>query len=71
MSRGAGETSPTSRFTVEQLAAIIFPGEVIERKHLVSVRRALKNLPGVDLNLSRVRSGGGTPGWRYSLRHVG
>jgi hypothetical protein len=29
------------RFTVEELAEIAFPGELIERKHEVSVRWAL------------------------------
>jgi hypothetical protein len=62
---------PAGRFTVEQLAEIIFPGEPIEGKHLVSVRRGLKNLPGVDLSLWRVQRGVGTPGGRYSVRHVG
>ncbi|HMD61980.1 MAG TPA: hypothetical protein VKG78_11135 [Opitutaceae bacterium] len=38
-------SGPTRRFTVEQLAAIAFPGEQIDRKHAMSVRRALKNLP--------------------------
>jgi len=32
------------------LAEIVFPGEPIERKHEVSVRRALNNLPDLELN---------------------
>lgn len=58
------------RFTVEELAEIAFPGEPIERKHWVSVRRALKNLPGLDLNLHRagkLRAGG----WRYVVGRAG
>jgi hypothetical protein len=30
------------RFIVEELAEVAFPGETIEREHLVSLRRALK-----------------------------
>ncbi len=74
MSRGAGavqrrliaalQSKPSRRFTVAQLAEIAFPGEQIERKHAVSVRRALKDLPGLDLHVIRA----GEPrmhGWRY------
>ena len=56
MSRGAGvvqrrliaafEVEPGRRFKVKELAEIVFPGEPVERKHEVSVRRALNNLPG-------------------------
>ncbi|HZZ63767.1 MAG TPA: hypothetical protein VFE63_21825 [Roseiarcus sp.] len=77
MSRGPGivqrrliaafQSEPTRHFTVEQLAAIAFPGEPIERKHAVSVRRALKRLqklPGLDLHV--IRAGAArTHGWRY------
>jgi hypothetical protein len=74
MSRGPGilqrrliaafQSEPTRRFTVEQLSAIAFPGQPIERKHAVSARRALKNLPGLGLHAIRA----GEPrvhGWRY------
>jgi hypothetical protein len=44
---------PHGRRVVRQLTEMAFPGEQIERKHEVSVRRALKNLPGVDLHLCR------------------
>ena len=74
MSRGPGivqrrliaafHSEPTQRFTVEQLAEIVFPGEQIERKHAASVRRALKNLPGLDLQVIRA-SEPRTHGWRY------
>ena len=57
MSRGAGivqrriiaalQAEPTRLFTVEELAEIAFPGEPIEHKHWVSVRRALQGLKGV------------------------
>ncbi len=63
MSRGPGivqrrliaafQCEPTQHFTVEQLAEIAFPGEQIERKHAVSVRRALKDLPGLNLHVFR------------------
>jgi len=74
MSRGPGivqrrliaalQNEPTRRFTVEQLAEIAFPGEQIERKHAGSVRRALKNLPGLDLSIITANKPG-TRGWRY------
>lgn len=80
MSRGAGvvqrrliaafQAEPGRRFTVKELAEIAFPGEPIERKHAVSVRRALKNLPGLDLH-SYPRGRNGTRGWRYVVRRVG
>ena len=60
MSRGLGvvqrrliaafQDQPCRRFTVEELAEIAFPSELIERKHEVSARRALKNLVGLDLH---------------------
>ena len=53
MSRGAGNVQRSliaafqgelrRPFTVEKLAEIAFPGEPIERKHLMSVRRASEN----------------------------
>ena len=59
MSRGRGivqrrlieaiQGEPCRLFAVEELAEIAFPGELVERKHAVSVRRALKSLPGLDL----------------------
>ena len=74
MSRGLGivqrgllaayQLEPTRRFTVKQLAEIAFPGEQIERKHAVSVRRALKNLPGLDLHVCRIARSG-AHGWCY------
>ena len=77
MSRGPGivqrrliaafQSEPTRHFTVEQLAEIVFPGEQIERKHAVSVRRALKKLPGLDLYVITANKPG-THGWRYVVR---
>ncbi len=74
MSRGPGvvqrklisafQSEPTRRFTVEQLAEIAFPGEQIERKHAVSVRRALKNLPSLNLHVFRAAKPR-AHGWRY------
>ena len=73
MSRGPGivqrrliaafQSEPTRHFKVEQLAEIVFPGEQIERKHAVSVRRALENLPGLDLQSWRSAKPRGH-GWR-------
>ncbi len=77
MSRGAGsvqrgiiaafEAAPGRRFTVEELAAEVYLGQEIERKHLVSVRRALdKVVP--KLGLARSRAGkSGQGGWRYRI----
>jgi hypothetical protein len=79
MSRGPGVVQrrliaafhePGRRFTVEELVEIVFPGEPIERKHAVSVRRALKNLPGLHL-ISYPRGKSGTRGWRHVVRRVG
>jgi hypothetical protein len=74
MSRGAGvvqrrlvealRAEPTRRFTVKKLAEIAFPGVTIERSHEVSVRRALKSQPGVELNFYKAGKGS-TRGWRY------
>jgi hypothetical protein len=77
MSRGPGivqrrviaafQSAPTRHFTVEQLAQVVFLGAQIERKHAVSVRRALKKLqklPGLDLQSCRAGKPRGH-GWRY------
>ena len=64
----AFKSEPTRRFTIEQLAEIAFPGEPIERKHVVGVRRALKklkNLPGLDLHHCRAGRSGAR-GWLTS-----
>jgi hypothetical protein len=80
MSRGPGaaqrtlteaiQGEPGRLFTVKDLAEIALPGEPIERKHTVSVRRALKNLPGLDFHLYRA-GGSYTRGWRYQVRRDG
>jgi hypothetical protein len=80
MSRGAGNVQRSliaafegelgRPFTVEELAEIAFLGEVIERTHMVSVRRALRNLPGLKLNFQRTGESG-TRGWRYLVRRTG
>jgi len=55
---------PDTWFTIEELAIVAFPGQVIKPKHMSSVHRALANLPGVKLN--RQREGEyGARGWRY------
>ena len=79
MSRGPGVVQrrliaafqvETGRRTVKEFAEIAFPGETIERKHLASVRRALKNLP--DLHRDFHKAGKtGTRGWRYRVRCTG
>ncbi len=79
MSPGAGivqrkliaafQIEPERRFTVEELAEIAFPDEPIERKHAVSVRRALKNLPGLGLHFSRTGKRR-SRGWRYVVGRV-
>lgn len=79
MSRGLGVVqcrlicafqAEPGRRTVEELAEIAFPGETIERKHLVSVRRALKDLRGVKLDFHKAGKSG-TRGWRYRVRRIG
>ena len=80
MSRGAGNVQRSLMaafegelgrlFRVEELAEIAFPGELIERKHLVSVRRALRNLPNLKLDFYRAGKGC-TRGWRYVVRRAG
>jgi len=80
MSRGAGvvqrrlveaiRAEPKRRFKVKELAEIVFPGEPVERKHEVSVRRALKNLPDLDLHLYKAGKSC-TRGWRYLVWRAG
>jgi hypothetical protein len=79
MSRGLGTVQRSliatlnesgRRFTIEELAEIAFPGEVIERKHEVSVRRALKNLVGLDLQFCKAGKSC-TRGWRYLVWRTG
>jgi hypothetical protein len=56
------------RFTIEELAEIAFPGELIERKHEVSVRRAFKNLRGPDFSKAGENC---ARGWRYLVWRTG
>jgi hypothetical protein len=79
MSRGPGVIQrrliaafhePGRRFTVEELAEIAFPGEPLERKHAVSVRRALKKLPSIDLHFHKAGKTRAR-GWRYRVRCMG
>jgi hypothetical protein len=58
------------RFTIEELAEIAFPGELIERKHEVSVRRALNNLRGPDLHFSKAGENCAR-GWHYLVWRTG
>jgi hypothetical protein len=79
MSRGLGTVQrrliaaldePGRRYAVRELAELAFPGELIERKHEVSVRRALKNLAGLDLHFSRAGESCAR-GWRYLVCRTG
>jgi hypothetical protein len=79
MSRGAGIVQrrliaaldePGRRYAIQELAKIAFPGEPIERKHEVSVRRALKNLAGLDLHFCKAGESCAR-GWRYLVWHKG
>jgi hypothetical protein len=79
MSRGAGNVQrrliaafqvEPGRRTIEELAEIAFPGEPIERKHLVTVRRALNNLPGLHPHLHK-KGRSFTRDWRYGVRLAG
>ena len=80
MSRGAGNVQrnliatfqgePGRRFKVVELAEIAFPGEPIEHKHEVSVRRALRNLPGLKLHFQRTGESG-TRGWALPRAALG
>jgi hypothetical protein len=50
--------------TIEELTEAGYPDEAVTDKHVSSVRRALKNLPG--LKIRRQREGEyGARGWRY------
>lgn len=63
MSRGPGhvqrtvaaafEAEPKGRFTTRQLAALAYPGETIERRHLNAVTRAIAKVTPA-LTFSRV-----------------
>jgi hypothetical protein len=80
MSRGLGviqrrvmaafQADPGKPFTIGELAIVTFPSISIERKHQVSVRRALRNLSEINLHLSRAGEFG-SRGWRYLVRHKG
>ena len=79
MSRGAGIVQRWliaalgelgRRFTVDDLSKIAFPGEPMRRHHLVSVRRALQNLPGLDLHFHKAGESC-TSGWRYLVWRTG
>lgn len=66
----AFQAEPGRRFKVVELAELAFPGEPIEHKHEVSVRRALRNLPGLKLHFQKAGKSG-TRGWRYLVRRTG
>jgi hypothetical protein len=81
MSRGPGsvqfrllaafEAEPSRRFTMRELAEAVWPGEVIDRRHIATVSHSLKTLPGVKL--SRRREGNSSrfhhpcQGWYYRI----
>jgi hypothetical protein len=61
----AFEAEPSRRFTIEELASAVYPGEAIERSHKVAVRRALKSVgPTIGLHTCRVGQLGKL-GWRH------
>jgi hypothetical protein len=62
----AFEADPSDRFTVGELAKAVFPGEKTTRWHLVTVRRTLRNLPGLNLHFCRTDKGRAR-GWRYVM----
>jgi len=77
MNRGSGavqrkiieafEAEPSRRFTVDELAAVVYPGRPIEKAQKDAVRRALV---GVDLivGVRRSRAGElGRRGWQYRI----
>lgn len=71
MSRGLGQTQrrilaalqaePRRRFTVEELAAIVYPGEPVTHSHVVSVRRVVRGLAVNRVRLSQQ----GSRGWHW------
>ena len=73
MSRGLGaiqrrlqsslEAEPERRFTVVELAGRAYPGEVVGRAQLVSVRRALGGLTFESCRVSKL----GKKGWHYRV----
>jgi hypothetical protein len=76
MSRGLGQVQrrllaalqaePSRRFTVEELAALAYPGEEIDCSRLSSARRGLRGLSG---SIYRERHGDmGARGWRHVIR---
>jgi hypothetical protein len=47
------QSKPERWFTIDELAEAAYPGEAVTHKHTSSVRRALKNLPGLKLRRQR------------------
>lgn len=77
MSRGLGrvqrcifeafEQQRGRRFTVDELAALAYPGQAIQRKHKEAVRRALQRLEP-ELGLLKCRVGFlRVSGWRHVI----
>ena len=63
----AFDDAPGKKFTVEELCAVVYPGEAIERKHKESVRRALNKIaPQANLWKSRAALPGAF-GWRHVI----
>ncbi|SRR5208282_2145656 len=58
----AFEAEPSRRFTMRELAQVVWPGEAIGDSHRASLCRALKRLP-VELTRCRVGKRGRRPGW--------
>ena len=56
---------PGSRFTVGELAALVYPGQPIEKKHTEAVNRVLRNL-AAEIGLHRCRV---SPSSRHGWHH--
>lgn len=80
MSRGPGsvqralaevfELTPNTRFSVDELAQLAFPDTLIEEKHRVSTRRAVRALQA-SLGVKRFRQGFSPRSKRQRAEHLG
>jgi hypothetical protein len=77
MSRGRGivqrriiaafDAEPSRRFSIEELASVVYPGKTIERSQREAVRRALQSI-GPVIGVHRSRAGRlGTRGWHHII----
>ena len=61
---GALAAEPSRRFTYRELADAVWPGEIVEDKHMASLCRALKKVPHFH---TRVGKRGGLQGWFHRV----